>query len=151
LQQSIKVSLSVTLTVLIFGISVCGAGTYLPFEGNKNQLLIKRRALFVIADNMANVATVRTKTGEPYRQKRLAVKWGKDGISSEIKESQLPFGEMTDERNVLADENGNLKTPNFDYFDEINDMSISHWIYIANLKSLQVTQRSFQKSFEMLD
>lgn len=116
-----------------------------------NGMLIQKYRLRTIAENIANVSTHMTNTGEPYRKKYVVVVPDKNGVrAAGIMESDAPFGQILDPSHVFADENGILRTPNFELNDEMVTLSYANLLYEANTTAFKTSRQMFQNTLELL-
>ncbi|MEK9727158.1 MAG: flagellar basal body rod protein FlgC [Candidatus Margulisiibacteriota bacterium] len=116
-----------------------------------NCMLVQKYRLRIIAENIANVSTHMTDTGEPYRKKYVLVVPDKDGVrAAGIMESNAPFGQILDPSHVFADKNGILRTPNFELNDEMVSLSYANLLYEANTTAFKSSRQMFQNALELL-
>ncbi len=116
-----------------------------------NGMLVQKYRLRIIAENIANVSTHMTDRGEPYRKKYVLVVPDKDGVrAAGIMESNAPFGQILDPSHVFADENGILRTPNFELNDEMVSLSYANLLYEANTTAFKSSRQMFQNTLELL-
>ena len=141
------------LFLIIFTVSCfaqkSGAMDSLNVAGNG--MLVQKYRLRVIAENIANVSTHMTDRGEPYRKKYVLVVPDKDGVrAAGIMESDAPFGQILDSSHVFSDENGILRTPNFELNDEMVTLSYANLLYEANTTAFKTSRQMFQNTLELL-
>ena len=116
-----------------------------------NGMLVQKYRLRVIAENIANVSTHMTDRGEPYRKKYVLVVPDKEGVrAAGIMESDAPFGQILDPSHVFSDENGILRTPNFELNDEMVTLSYANLLYEANTTAFKTSRQMFQNTLELL-
>jgi flagellar basal-body rod protein FlgC len=116
-----------------------------------NGMLVQKYRLRIIAENIANVSTHMTDRGEPYRKKYVIVVPDKEGVrAAGIMESDAPFGQILDPSHVFADENGVLRTPNFELNDEMVTLSYANLLYEANTTAFKSSRQMFQNTLELL-
>ena len=122
------------------GLNVAGSG-----------MLLQKYRLRIIAENIANVSTHMTDRGEPYRKKYVLVVPDKNGVrAAGIMESDAPFGQIIDSSHVFSDENGVLRTPNFELNDEMVTLSYANLLYEANTTAFKSSRQMFQNTLELL-
>ena len=139
--------------ILICSISIFGAksGAIDALNVAGNGMLVQKYRLRIIAENIANVSTHMTDRGEPYRKKYVVVVPDKDGVrAAGIMESDAPFGQILDPSHVFADENGVLRTPNFELNDEMVTLSYANLLYEANTTAFKSSRQMFQNTLELL-
>ena len=116
-----------------------------------NGMLVQKYRIRIIAENIANVSTHMTDRGEPYRKKYVIVVPDKEGVrAAGIMESDAPFGQILDPSHVFADENGVLRTPNFELNDEMVTLSYANLLYEANTTAFKSSRQMFQNTLELL-
>ena len=116
-----------------------------------NGMLVQKYRLRIIAENIANVSTHMTDRGEPYRKKYVIVVPDKEGVrAAGIMESDAPFGQVLDPSHVFSDENGVLRTPNFELNDEMVTLSYANLLYEANTTAFKSSRQMFQNTLELL-
>jgi flagellar basal-body rod protein FlgC len=125
----------------------------------------------VIAENMANMNTTRTQTGEPYRR-RYVVFQEVDGsnrpgrsfeaffnraqnrsaggvkvasIGTDMSEFHVDFNPAHPD----ADENGNVRMPNIDVVQEMTDMMAAFRAYEANITALNTMKDMAVRTLEI--
>ena len=114
-------------------------------------MMVQKYRLRIIAENIANVSTHMTDRGEPYRKKYVLVVPDKNGVrAAGIMESDAPFGQIMDPSHVFADQNGVLRTPNFELNDEMVTLSYANLLYEANTTAFKSSRQMFQNTLELL-
>lgn len=133
-------------------------------------LTAERTRMDIIAKNMANAQTTRTKNGQPYRR-QVAVfqevqedKSFKSVLASKttkksgsvggvevvgIVEDKSPFKLRYDPGHPDADENGYVKMSNVDTITEMVDMISTQRAYDANVTSINTARMMLQKAMEI--
>ncbi|MBS6062398.1 flagellar basal body rod protein FlgC [Criibacterium bergeronii] len=134
-------------------------------------LTAERTRLDIIAKNIANAQTTRTKSGQPYRR-QVAVfeevkkdpsfksifeskKMGtKSGVSGGVEvvgvvEDRSPFQMKYEPGHPDADENGYVKMSNVDMITEMVDMITAQRAYEANVTSINTSKAMIQKAMEI--
>ena len=143
-----KIIVWALVSVVCFG-AKSGAIDALNVAGNG--MLVQKYRLRIIAENIANVSTHMTDRGEPYRKKYVIVVPDKQGVrAAGIMESDAPFGQILDPSHVFADENGVLRTPNFELNDEMVTLSYANLLYEANTTAFKSSRQMFQNTLELL-
>ena len=137
-----------TFSMICYG-AKSGAIDALNVAGNG--MLVQKYRLRIIAENIANVSTHMTDRGEPYRKKYVIVVPDKEGVrAAGIMESDAPFGQILDASHVFSDENGILRTPNFELNDEMVTLSYANLLYEANTTAFKSSRQMFQNTLELL-
>lgn len=123
-------------------------------------LTTQRFRMDLISENIANMNTTRTASGEPYRRRYTIVQereatpfaqtldaasskyqFGKAAVGrgvrvSSVEEDQNPFNVTHDPTHPDADENGYVRMPNVDIVTEMVDMMDAYRSYEANVTSM---------------
>ncbi len=129
---------------------------------------VEWRRLEVIADNLANVNTVTTATGSPYRAMRLisgpattvarrsfAGELGQDdsalnGVAVYGIESQdTPARKVREPGNPLADADGYVSYPGIDHAAEMILMVKTSRAYEANMVAMNAARQMYVKALDM--
>lgn len=117
---------------------------------------LSRVWLDAIADNVANVNTVRTAGEEPFRARMVeAVPVEGDGgegggvAVAAIRTDPRPPDVVYDPENPLADENGNVTRPVVDLATQMTDLLIASRSYQANLAVMDRARDAYLKALEI--
>jgi len=133
----------------------------------------QRARLDVVAENIANAESTRTKAGGPYRRRQVifqtiptsgqASSFGSVFQStmksqssfqsvhvSKVIEDQSPFREVYDPSHPDADANGMVKMPNVNTVKEMVDMNSAARGFESNVTVMEASKRMFLKSLELL-
>lgn len=136
---------------------------------SSSALTAQRVRMDVIAQNIANVNTTRTETGQPYRRKIvvfeerkqtfadiLSQKLGEASYSTfggvrvkAIIEDKSPFKKVYDPTHPDADQNGYVNYPNVDIVTEMVNMIEASRSYEANVTALNITKSMIARTFEI--
>jgi flagellar basal-body rod protein FlgC len=106
----------------------------------------------VIADNVANVDTVRPAGEEPYRaaKVRAASTEGLAGVRVQgLVEVGGPPDVVFDPDNPLADEQGYVTRPKVDLGEEMTNMLMANRLYGANLSVMQQARETYQAALQI--
>ena len=131
-------------------------------------LTAQRLRMDVISENIVNIDTTRTDSGEPYRRKYVVLSSaGKDtpfasylsaeqedgnigGVYvSEIGEDQSDFRLAYDPTNPDADADGYVRKPNVDLSQEMVDMISAYRSYEANVTAFNASKDMAVKALEI--
>ncbi len=146
------------------------------FDGLKiaaSGLSAQRRAMDIIAENIANANTTHTISGEPYRRK-VAVFAAKpihheedeDGFElasfdeelegqlqgvevAGVREDNAPFRKVYDPTNPDADENGYVYLPNVNIITEMTNMIQASRAYEANITVIESIKSMAQYALQI--
>ena len=129
-------------------------------------LTATRMRMDVIAENMSNINTTRTETGDPYRRKYVvfqertndrdfAAFFNKARTVSggvrvvEIGEDMTEFKYDYNPSHPDADENGFVRMPNVEVVQEMIDMMSAYRAYEANITALNTFKDMANKALEI--
>ena len=120
-------------------------------------LRAQRMRLDVIANNIANINTRRTKSGEPYRRREviLGVAGGDKMLAGVrivniAKDLSTAFKRVRDPNDPLADKDGFVQMSNVDLPREMAQMVVASRAYQANAAVLKRYQESVNITLELL-
>jgi len=129
-------------------------------------LTATRLRMDTIAENMANINTTRTESGDPYRRKFVVfqertndrnfasffnrARQAPGGVRVvHIGEDQSEFKYDYNPSHPDADENGFVRMPNVEVVQEMTDMMAAFRAYEANLTALNVFQDMATRTLEI--
>ena len=129
---------------------------------SESGLTAQRKRMDVIASNLANIETTRTKGGGPYRRKMVLMssKPSEDfdnilnaqveGVQIDgVVEDKSPFKMVYNPSHPDADANGNLLKPNVDLMVEMTNMLMARRAFEANLSAIKSTRQMALKALEI--
>jgi flagellar basal-body rod protein FlgC len=114
--------------------------------------------LNTVASNLANVDSVTTANGSPYRAKQVVFQAtpisGKDEASQGVKvthivESAAPFRMAYDPHNPLADENGYVAMSNVDPVEEMVNMISASRSYQNNVEVMNTARQMLLRTLQI--
>jgi len=129
----------------------------------------QRTRMDIVAENIANADSTRTKEGGPYRRRQVVFQ----AIAPEqrfsnifnsafqsnqqqsvkaayIAQDKRPFREVYDPSHPDANAQGLVKMPNVNPVEEMVDMNGASRSFEANVTTLEASKRMFLKSLELL-
>lgn len=145
-------------------------GYFSSFEISSSALTAQRLRMDVISQNLANISTTRTDSGDPYRRRTVVFQERtgtpsfssyltdasrqKLGIGSGVRvsaivEDDAPFREVYDPGHPDADENGIVRMPNVDTVTEMVNMISATRAYDANITAMNATKGMAMKALEI--
>lgn len=135
---------------------------------SSSALTATRMRMDVITENMANMNTTRTESGEPYRRRYVVLQErqgdtsfsnvlsgaGRAAIGGGVRvamiaEDQSEFKLDYDPSHPDADENGYVHLPNVDIVQEMTDMMSAYRVYEANLTALNTIKDMAMRTLEI--
>jgi flagellar basal-body rod protein FlgC len=118
-------------------------------------LLVHRKWLDAVSDNMANINTV-TSTGENAFQERLIVAQAMDYGSGEggVRVARTEFGSaegrlVHEPNNPLADAEGYVRYPDIDMGDQMVQLIMAQRGYQANLAVVERATNAYQSALQL--
>jgi flagellar basal-body rod protein FlgC len=122
------------------------------FDISTSGLLVQKVRLNIIAENLANVSTMRDEnTGLPYRKKYVMLQPSNGGVKiTGIGLSNEPFLKYFDPAVPGSDENGYFYYPNVDIPGEMVNLSYTEVIYEANITAFKNSKTMYQQAIELL-
>jgi len=132
-------------------------------KASASGLFTQRKRMDVIANNLANIETTRTKTGEPYRRQMVvmspkasegsfqqAFDMQIEGVQIEdIVGDQTPFKKIYNPSHPDADQDGYLYKPNVDLMVETTNMLMARRAFEANVAAIKATRQMVLKALEI--
>ncbi len=126
-------------------------------------LFVQRKRMDVIANNLANIETTRTETGEPYRRQmvvmspkppddsfRQALGMQIEGVQIEdVVGDQAPFKKIYNPSHPDANQDGYLYKPNVDLMVETTNMLMARRAFEANVAAIKATRQMILKALEI--
>jgi flagellar basal-body rod protein FlgC len=118
----------------------------------------QRQRLNIVASNLANVHSTRTKEGGPYRRKDVvfsaftidSVPIKLEGVRvTGIVEDPTPFNTVYDPSHPDADAEGYVKMPNVNIIEEITNMMMAFRAYEASVSAFNMSKSMFMKALEL--
>ena len=132
-------------------------------ETSASGLYAERKRMDIIASNLSNIETTRTKGGGPYRRK-MVVMSAKDmdqsfddvfnnslkGVQIEdIVEDKTPFKKVYNPGHPDADKDGYVLKPNVDLVVETTNMMMARRAFEANIAAIKATREMVMKALEI--
>lgn len=105
----------------------------------------------IMAENVANVSTMKGDDGQPYRRKIAVLQASPTGVRvAGVMKDPRPFTLVYDPSNPLADEKGFVKQPNVTITTEMVDLSYSSVLLEANANAYNVSKGMYQTALELV-
>ena len=114
-------------------------------------LTAQRQRIDTIAQNIANVETTRTASGDPYRRQFTVLERDPNGgvRVAGVQEDQSQFIEVYDPGHEDADELGYVRLPNVDIHTEMADMMVAHRMFEANATVFDAAKAMLRRALEI--
>lgn len=147
----LKVGLIILSGLLILSSGAWANGSDEAMAISTKGILIQKARLKLVAENVANVNTLKTSTGRPYQKKTALVGSDKNGVKLiGIQKSTAPFPKRYDPANPAADDEGFVYLPNVNLAEEMVDLSYTNILYDANLTAYKSAKSMYQQVIEIL-
>ena len=126
----------------LFTSSLIGLGLDDSFMYSSAGIVAQKIRLSTIAQNIANVSTLKVEeTGLPYQKQYVVLQPGPKGVRvASIEKSEEPFGKYFDPLVPQSDEYGFWYFPNVNLPDEMAVMSFTETMFEANMATLKTTK-----------
>jgi len=135
----------------------------LSLDLGSSGLRVQKRRMEIIAENLANIETTRTASGQPYRRKMLVVStkdMGDDFGSildmkivgaqvEEIVNDMSPYKKIYNPGHPDADSDGYVYKPNVDLIVETTNMLMARRAFEANVGAIKITKQMILKALEI--
>lgn len=120
---------------------------------NTSGVLSQRLKMTVIAENVANLMTLKDEeTGLPYQKKYVVLEaMGLQGVRVVgVERSNEPFGRYFDPAAPQADEDGYFYLPNVNMPNEMINLKHTESMFDANINAFKLSKAMYQTSIELL-
>jgi flagellar basal-body rod protein FlgC len=134
----------------------------LSLDISASGLYAQRKRMDVIAGNLANIETTRSRKGGPYRRKMVVMSTRPaqdfnnvlalqaEGVKiDDIVEDKSPFRKVYNPGHPDADKQGYLFKPNVDLVVEITNMLMARRAFEANIAAIKSTKQMALKALEI--
>jgi flagellar basal-body rod protein FlgC len=132
-------------------------------ETSASGLYAERKRMDIIASNLSNIETTRTKGGGPYRRKMVVMSTkdmdqGFDDVFNnslkgvqieDIVEDKTPFKKVYNPGHPDADKDGYVLKPNVDLVVETTNMMMARRAFEANIAAIKATREMVMKALEI--
>jgi flagellar basal-body rod protein FlgC len=142
------------LFILLCGHSLAVAQTLEDaMKINTSGVLAQRLRMTVVAENLANLMTLKDEeTGLPYQKKYVVLQTGgMHGVQvKSIERSTEPFGRYFDPAVPQADEDGYFYLPNTNMPNEMIVLKHSESMFDANINAFKLSKAMYQTAVDLL-
>jgi flagellar basal-body rod protein FlgC len=132
-------------------------------ETSASGLYAERKRMDIIASNLSNIETTRTKEGGPYRRKMVVMATKEmdqefdDVFNNSLKgvqiddivEDKTPFKKVFNPGHPDADKDGYVLKPNVDLVVETTNMMMARRAFEANIAAIKATREMVIKALEI--
>lgn len=132
-------------------------------EISASGLYAQRKRMDIIANNLSNIETTRTKEGGPYRRKMVVMRIKEpeesfgdtfnaqvQGVQIEdVVEDETPFKRVYNPGHPDADDDGYVFKPNVELIVETTNMLMAKRAFEANLAVIKATRQMAIKALEI--
>ena len=112
----------------------------------------EKRRMEIIANNLANINTTRTESGQPYKRQDVVLQTekGVNGVRVVgIRESEN-FRMVYEPDHPDADENGYVRYPDINLIEEWTKMITASRAYEANVAAFNLQKQNFMRTLDIL-
>ncbi|MGE4169401.1 MAG: flagellar basal body rod protein FlgC [Candidatus Margulisiibacteriota bacterium] len=121
------------------------------FKISMSGIAVQKFRLRLIAENIANVATLKTETGLPYQKQYAVLQQHKFGVRVlRVEKSNEPFPMYPDGAVIQADDGGFVHWPNVNLPDEYVDLAFTEAMFEANVTAYKSAKAMYQQTLEIL-
>ena len=122
------------------------------FQINMSGIIAQRFKMTLVAENVANLMTLKDEeTGLPYQKKYAVLEASDVGVKvMGVERSTEPFGRYFDPAAPQSDENGYFYLPNVNMPNEMITLKHTEAMYEANVNAFKLTKAMFQSTIELL-
>jgi flagellar basal-body rod protein FlgC len=119
---------------------------------NTSGILAQRFKMTIIAENVANLMTLKDEeTGLPYQKKYVVLETAPKGVQiSSVGRSTEPFSKYFDPAAPQADEDGYFYLPNVNMPNEMVTLKHSEAMFEANVNAFKLSKAMYQTSIELM-
>lgn len=119
---------------------------------NTSGILAQRFKMTIIAENVANLMTLKDEeTGLPYQKKYVVLEAASRGVKiASIERSTEPFSKYFDPAAPQADEDGYFYLPNVNMPNEMVTLKHSEAMFEANVNAFKLSKAMYQTSIELM-
>lgn len=119
---------------------------------NTSGILAQRFKMTIIAENVANLMTLKDEeTGLPYQKKYVVLEAGQRGVKiASVERSTEPFSKYFDPAAPQADEDGYFYLPNVNMPNEMVTLKHSEAMFEANVNAFKLSKAMYQTSIELM-
>jgi flagellar basal-body rod protein FlgC len=122
------------------------------FDISASGIVAQKIRLTIIAENVANITTLKDEaTGLPYQKQYAVLEPSPKGVRiSAVEKSNEPFGKYFDPDLPQADESGYYYHPNVDLPIEMVNLNYTELVYDANISVFKSTKTMYQQAIDIL-
>lgn len=119
---------------------------------NMSGIIAQRLKMTVIAENVANLMTLKDETtGLPYQKKYVSLEASETGVKIlGVDRSNEPFGRYFDPAVPQADENGFFYLPNVNMPHEMITLKHTESMFDANINAFKLSKAMYMTAVELL-
>jgi flagellar basal-body rod protein FlgC len=129
-------------------------GTFDALGISASSLLVHRKWMDAVSDNMANINTVRSTDQEAFRERFIVAQAIDYGNGGGVRVARAEFGDpegrlVHQPDHPLADENGYVRYPDIDLGDQMVQLMMAQRGYQANLSAVQRQTTAYQQALQL--
>jgi flagellar basal-body rod protein FlgC len=114
-------------------------------------LVLQRKWLDAVSDNIANINTVRSTSGNAFQARYVVAQANDYGNAAGVQVAGIEYGDATGRvvyqpDHPLADADGNVRLPDIDLSDQMTQLIMAQRGYQANLAVVERAQAAYQQA-----
>jgi flagellar basal-body rod protein FlgC len=129
-------------------------GTFGTMDAAASGLVVYRKWLDAVSDNMANLNDVRSTSDSAFQARYVVAKAADYGNAGGVQVAGIALGDakgrvVQQPDNPLADAQGNVRVPDIDLADQMTQLIIAQRGYQANLAVVQRAQDAYTSALQL--
>ena len=114
-------------------------------------LVLHRKWMDAVSDNIANINTVRSTSGNAFQARYVVAQANDYGNAAGVQVGGIEYGDATGRvvyqpDHPLADADGNVRLPDIDLSDQMTQLIMAQRGYQANLAVVERAQAAYQQA-----
>jgi len=114
-------------------------------------LVLQRKWLDAVSDNIANINTVRSTSGNAFQARYVVAQANDYGNAAGVQVAGIEYGDAAGRvvyqpDHPLADADGNVRMPDIDLSDQMTQLIMAQRGYQANLAVVERAQAAYQQA-----
>ena len=148
----VKLMIKLSVIIILFPMGIYSQTLSDAMAINMSGIIAQRRKMTIIAENVANLMTLKDEeTGLPYQKKYISLEASEMGVKIlGVERSTEPFGRYFDPAVPQADENGYFYLPNVSMPHEMITLKHTESMFDANINAFKLSKAMYQTAIELL-
>jgi flagellar basal-body rod protein FlgC len=128
--------------------------TFGTFDAAGSGLVVYRKWMDAVSDNIANINDVRSTSDKAFQARYVVAQAADYGNAGGVQVSGIQLGDakgrvVHQPDHPLADKDGNVRVPDIDLADQMGQLIIAQRGYQANLAVVQRAQDAYERALEL--